>query len=164
MIRIILIALCLAITAGFGMLATMPWINAIAYVPQPAAVKTSSKEPVSLNFTATRSTDFTAVTQRPLFAAVRRPPPPEAPGLPIEDPDADLLFGAYEITGVVMLGDSAIAMLRDKNGQLIRIRAGDEIVTDEGAAVLTKITLNTLTFERGSDTVAASVKREGAQE
>jgi len=164
MIRFTLIALCAAVTVGFGALAALPWITRTPSAAVSPVVADEQTESAPLTFPMPPATDFTTFTDRPLFAAVRRPPPPEAPGLPLSDPDADLLFGAYEITGVVMLGDNAVAMLRSKDGQLIRIRAGDEIETTEGIAVLTKITLNTLTFQRGADTVAASVEREGAQE
>ncbi len=159
--RAVFILTCVLIAIGFGALAALPWLHQPdAAAPVREAVADTAaplpglpQDPVP--------TDLAAITERPLFTAVRRPPPPEAPGVPVVDPDAALLFGAYEITGVVMLGDNAIAMLRTKDGRLIRVRAGDNLPTDEGDVTLTAITLNALTFGQGADTLTVPVKREG---
>ena len=89
-----------------------------------------------------------------------RPPPPEGPGEPIEDPMADMLFGRYEIAGVVKLGDKTVAMLRDaRDGALLRIRVGDRV----GDADVVDITLESLTFRNGGDTVVAPVTGTGTE-
>lgn len=119
--------------------------------PQSAAETT----PVALAFAETRPTRYSALAERPLFSAVRRPPPPEAPGTPLADPADDLLLGRYEIAGVVMLGDTAMAMLRDETGRLIRIRAGDSVATRTGTASVIEITLTALTFEEAGEKVVA---------
>ena len=73
---------------------------------------------------------------------------------------ADMLFGRYEIAGVVKLGDKAVAMLRDaRDGTLLRIRVGDRV----GDADVVDITLESLTFRNGGDTVVAPVKGTGTE-
>jgi len=74
---------------------------------------------------------------------------------PVRD---DLILGKYEIAGVVKLGESALAMLRDEGtGQLHRIRAGDRL---EDADVV-EITLDSLTFFRAGVTLTFKVKTAG---
>jgi len=163
MMRLIFAAICLLIAAGFGAIAAMPWLHQPGNAGAIPKSDVEVQEPLPGLPIDAASTDFTAVTERPQFVAVRRPPPPEAPGVPLVDPDADLLFGEYKITGVVMLGDSAIVMLRMKDGHLIRVRTGDTLATDDGDAVLTAITLNALTFSQGADTPTVPVEREGTQ-
>jgi hypothetical protein len=153
----------LLVTAGFGGLAALPYLGRTAESDAIAPPTPGNESAMILRLSEPQPTDFAPITERPLFTDVRRPPPPEAPGVPLANPDDDLLFGIYEITGVVLLGDSAIAMLRSKDGRLIRIRAGDIVETDEGEAELKSITLNALTFRRGADTVTAPVEREGAR-
>ena len=73
---------------------------------------------------------------------------------------ADMLFGRYEIAGVVKLGDKAVAMLRDaRDGTLLRIRVGDRV----GDADVVDITLESLTFRNGGDTVVAPVTGTGTE-
>jgi hypothetical protein len=73
---------------------------------------------------------------------------------------ANMLFGRYEIAGVVKLGDKAVAMLRDAtDGTLLRIRVGDRV----GDADVVDITLESLTFRNGGDTVVAPVKGAGTE-
>lgn len=160
--------LCLAAALGFGALAAAPWLfdPALTHVAQePGGPPEAAGRPAAPAAAADPATvDLAPLAARPLFSAARRPPPPEAPGAPLEDPNADLLFRRYEVAGVVMLGDAALAMLRDvKRDRLIRLRAGDEVETDGGPAEVTAITLDRLTFRRGGATVVAPVRREGAK-
>lgn len=151
-----LLFFCLATT--FGWIAASPWLAAKSEkaasneVASPAAMALPSVPE------SDRPGDLAAFLERPLFSAARRPPPPEAPGEPIEDPMADMLFGRYEVAGVVKLGDKAVAMLRDaRDGTLLRIRVGDTV----GDADVVDITLESLTFQSGGDTVVAPVKGSG---
>ncbi|MEM7544348.1 MAG: hypothetical protein AAF367_02335 [Pseudomonadota bacterium] len=161
MIRGLVIVSCLALTAGFVAITALPWLQTPDERPGLSAADRAATAAPVLHLRAPMPTDMTSITERPLFSAVRRPPPPEEPGTPLIDPNADLLFGEYEISGVVMLGDSAMAMLRDREGRLTRVRTGDQVETPDGIAVVTAITLNALTFRRGGDTVTATVQREG---
>lgn len=147
------VILCAA--AVFAWIAASPWLIA----PSPEAATDTAPAPTALALPtvpeAAAQGDLTPFQQRPLFSAARRPPPPEAPGEPVEDPMADMLFGRYEIAGVVKLGDKAVAMLRDaRDGTLLRIRVGDQV----GDADVVDITLESLTFRSGGDTVVAPVK------
>ncbi|MDG1210962.1 MAG: hypothetical protein P8Q48_17710 [Paracoccaceae bacterium] len=146
--------------AGFGWIAALPWLGVSANVSQEGEVSTPA--PMALPTVPAPATagEIGAFQKRPLFSAARRPPPPEAPGEPIEDPMANMLFGRYEIAGVVKLGDKAVAMLRDAtDGTLLRIRVGDRV----GDADVVDITLESLTFRNGGDTVVAPVKGVGTE-
>ncbi|MFN3261743.1 MAG: hypothetical protein ACE37J_14400 [Pikeienuella sp.] len=147
---------------GFAGLAALPWLGARGAPPPPTAAEAAAAAPAAFAAPEEATTDLSAFLARPLFSAARRPPPPEAPGLPLADPNAGLLFGAYEIAGVVVLGDSALAMLRDREGRLLRLRAGDSVETPEGAAELISVGLDGLTFRHLGATVVAPVRREGA--
>lgn len=163
MIRAVLIICLLAVAGGFTMITRMAWQGPAV----PAALDeppSQSEDTISaLTLVEITPNALSTFTERPPFSAARRPPPPEAPGTPLIDPTADLLFGEYEISGVVMLGNRAMAMLRDQGGKLTRLRVGDQIETRSGVAEVTAITLNGLTFRRGADTFTAEVRREGAK-
>ena len=152
--------LFLGVAALFGWIAALPWLadqkaaSAAGERPPPAAMALPSVPDFA------PPGDLAAFQERPLFSAARRPPPPEGPGEPIEDPMADMLFGRYEIAGVVKLGDKTVAMLRDaRDGALLRIRVGDRV----GDADVVDITLESLTFRHGGDTVVAPVKSTGTE-
>lgn len=158
--RLIAPLLLLSVAAAFLWLAASPWLcgatkdASAALTPAPAAM---ALPPVPA---PASPGDLTAFQERPLFSAARRPPPPEAPGDPVEDPMAAMLFGRYEIAGVVKLGDKAVAMLRDaRDGALLRIRVGDRV----GDADVVEITLESLTFRQGGDTVVAPVMGTGTE-
>ena len=145
---------------GFAWIAASPWLlatteaQATADAPSPAAMALPSVPAPA------EQGDLSAFRDRPLFSAARRPPPPEAPGAPVEDPMAEMLFGRYEVAGVVKLGDKAVAMLRDaRDGALLRIRVGDRVAD----ADVVDITLESLTFRKGGDTVVAPVKGAGTE-
>ncbi|MEL7462566.1 MAG: hypothetical protein AAFN79_00765 [Pseudomonadota bacterium] len=161
--RALLALLLLLVAAGFG------WLGASALTgptPDAAAARVVQPReggaPLALSFAPPAATDYAEIAGRPLFSAVRRPPPPEAPGTPLEDPNDHLLFGRYEIAGVVMLGDAAMAMLRDETGRLIRVRAGDSVATRSGEADVIEITMSALTFEEGGERVVAEVEGNDA--
>ncbi|MEL6795140.1 MAG: hypothetical protein AAFP78_16905, partial [Pseudomonadota bacterium] len=144
--------------------AVFAWLGASAITAPDEAASAPTRapapeaaSPVALTLAQPARTDFAEVAARPLFSAVRRPPPPEAPGAPLADPNPHLLFGRYEIAGVVMLGEAAMAMLRDETGRLIRVRAGDTVETRSGAADVIEITMSALTFEEGGERVVAEV-------
>lgn len=158
--RLIAPVLFLCVAAAFGWIAALPWLadrdDALetGQTPTPAVMALPSVPE------AVAPGDLSPFQNRPLFSAARRPPPPEAPGQPVEDPMADMLFGRYEIAGVVKLGDKTVAMLRDaRDGTLVRIRVGDRV---DGADVV-DITLESLTFRNGGDTVVAPVKGTGVK-
>lgn len=147
--------LFLCVAAAFGWIAALPWVSGqdgearISVAPTPATMALPGVPEI---FPAGNLSPF---QNRPLFSAARRPPPPEAPGTPVEDPMADMLFGRYEVAGVVKLGEKTVAMLRDaRDGTLLRIRVGDRV----GDADVVDITLESLTFRKGGDTVVAPVK------
>lgn len=150
----------LALTAGALALAALPWLaESPAAAPAPRQVAEPPALPAAPK--PTEATEFAPLAERPLFSAARRPPPPEAPGEPIEDPMAQFLFSRYQIAGVVLMGEKTIAMLRDmRDGGLIRIRAGDRI--DEAEVV--DITLEALTFRQGDATVVAPISGGAAGE
>lgn len=146
--------------AGFGWIALSPWLTSATSNAAPVAAPAPAAMALPKVPTPSEPIDLTAFTDRPLFSAARRPPPPEAPGAPVEDPMADMLFGRYEVAGVVKLGDKAVAMLRDgRDGTLLRIRVGDRV----GDADVVDITLESLTFQSGGDTVVAPVKGAGSE-
>ena len=146
--------------AGFGWIAALPWLGVSANVSQEGEVSTPAPMALPTVPAPVTAGEISAFQKRPLFSAARRPPPPEAPGEPIEDPMANMLFGRYEIAGVVKLGDKAVAMLRDAtDGTLLRIRVGDRV----GDADVVDITLESLTFRKGGDTVVAPVKGAGTE-
>ncbi|QIE55272.1 hypothetical protein G5B40_07265 [Pikeienuella piscinae] len=168
--RMVAILTLFALTAGFGWIGAFPWLQRTppaAPAAPSAALETPAPAPTPE--ADAKPTNLAPFVARPLFSAARRPPPPpEAPGVAIEAPRPDLLFGRYEIAGVVMLGDSALALLRDADGGLIRLRAGDSIATgpaghETGEADIVKITLDSLTFRHDGATVAAPVRREGSK-
>ncbi len=146
--------LLLAVAAGFAWIAAMPWLAAPSRIAAINGGAVPVVAPLPSTPDATPAADLTPFQKRPLFSAARRPPPPEAPGEPVDDPMANMLFGRYEIAGVVKLGDKAVAMLRDaRDGTLLRIRVGDRV----GDADVVEITLESLTFRNGGDTVVAPV-------
>ncbi len=147
---------------GFAGLAALPWLGDQDPPPPPPDAEAEAAAQAAFAPPEEEATDLSAFLARPLFSAARRPPPPEAPGLPLEDPNEGLLFGAYEIAGVVVLGQSALAMLRDREGRLLRLRAGDSVETPDGAAELISVGLDGLTFRHLGATVVAPVRREGA--
>lgn len=158
--RLLALVSLIAAAAGFAALAVLPWLGRPGPAPAPAPAPVAAAEAPAPPGPPARS-DLSPFTERPLFSAARRPPPPEAPGAPVEDPMADYLFNRYQIAGVVKLGDEAVAMLRDmRDGGLLRIRAGDRL--DEADVV--EITLETLTFRQGAATVVAPVEAEGQGE
>lgn len=161
--RTVAILICLLVAAGFAAIAALPWRDEGAAKPAPQAALSASAPEAPTLPSAEEPTDLSAFAARPLFSAARRPPPPEAPGVPIADPGAGLLFGRYTVAGVVMLGDKALAMLRDRDGRLIRLKTGDLAPTDNGDAEIVEITLESLTFLHDGATVVAPVKREGAK-
>ena len=61
-----------------------------------------------------------------------------------------------------MLGDRAMAMLRDEAGRLIRIRAGDRLPTRAGEADVLEITLTALTFMEAGEKVVRKVESGGS--
>lgn len=157
----------------FGWIAALPWLGAAPPAPPPAPTPApetapgTGQAPESAPGDAPR-TDLSPFAERPLFSAVRRPPPPASPGLPVAPARPDLLFERYEVAGVVMLGDAAIALLRDADGRLIRLRAGETIATGPvgdgaGSADIVEITLDSLTFRHDGATVTTPVRRGGAK-
>lgn len=158
--RLIAPFLFLCAAALFGWIAALPWVS-----PQTVATDVSqTTTPAAMALPsvpeAATAGDLAPFRKRPIFSAARRPPPPEAPGEPVVDPMADMLFGRYEVAGVVKLGDKTVAMLRDaRDGTLLRIRVGDRV----GDADVVDITLESLTFRSGGDTVVAPVKGTGAK-
>lgn len=153
--KLIIPFLFLCVAAAFGWIAALPWL--VDQGGDPAAAKTPAPAAMALPSVPETAPvgSLAPFQERPLFSAARRPPPPEAPGVPVEDPMADMLFGRYEIAGVVKLGDKTVAMLRDaRDGALLRIRVGDRV----GDADVVDITLESLTFRKGGDTVVAPVK------
>lgn len=156
-------ALALLAAAGFALLALPPWL-APEPPPAPAAPPAATvEEPGAGLGDEPPPTDLSPFRNRPLFSVARRPPPPEAPGVKLEDPNAHLLFGRWEIAGVVEGRGGAVALLRDADGRLLRLRAGDRIPTAEGdEAEALSVALEALTFRRRGATVAAPVRREGA--
>lgn len=157
--RLIACLFALAAMAGFGWLAAAPWLAQTPGRDAAAAPSPANQALVALDLSEPDPTDFAPFLDRPLFSAARRPPPPEAPGVPVEDPNDDRLFGAYEIVGVVSLGGEAVAMVRSEDGALLRLRSGDVLPTRDGPADVREITLERLTFERAGDTVVAPVQR-----
>lgn len=158
--RLIAPLLFLCVAMVFSWIAAQPWLSKqggaseIGLAPMPAAMALPSVPK------GVAAGDLSSFRDRPIFSAARRPPPPEAPGEPVEDPMADMLFGRYEIAGVVKLGDKTVAMLRDaRDGTLLRIRVGDRV----GDADVVDITLESLTFRNGGDTVVAPVKGTGTE-
>ncbi len=152
--RLLAPLLLLATAAGFAWIAALPWLLGPARTVGTAGDPAPVVAPLPSTPDVVLATDLAPFQERPLFSAARRPPPPEAPGDLIEDPMADMLFGRFEISGVVKLGDKAIAMLRDaRDGTLLRIRVGDQV----GDADVVEITLESLTFRNGGDTVIAPV-------
>ncbi len=147
---------------GFAGLSALPWLGDRGSPPPPPGAGAAAAASAAFAPPQEEATDLSPFLSRPLFSAARRPPPPEAPGLPLADPNEGLLFGAYEIAGVVVLGESALAMLRDREGRLLRLRAGDSVETPEGAAELISVGLDGLTFRHRGATVVAPVRREGA--
>jgi general secretion pathway protein N len=81
------------------------------------------------------------MTERPLFAATRRPPPKPAPveAAPVfEPPPAPPPTPDYTLLGIVRDGDRAIALLRSRSeGRNLRVETGDVIGGWEIAAVNT---------------------------
>ncbi len=149
---------------GFVSLAAAPWLGGEAASLMPAAAAPEAPQRLEADLAERAAPDLSPFLARPLFSAARRPPPPEAPGVPIEDPNAGLLFGRWEIAGVVSAGSGAVALLRDRDGRLVRLRVGDRIATAEGdEAEATSVTLDALTFRRRGATVAAPVRREGTK-
>lgn len=147
--------LFLCVAAAFGWIAALPWLGDQGGGAK--ATKTPAPAAMALPSVPEREAagDLSPFQTRPVFSAARRPPPPEAQGTPVEDPMADMLFGRYEVAGVVKLGDKTVAMLRDaRDGALLRIRVGDRV----GDADVVDITLESLTFRQGGDTVVAPVK------
>jgi len=105
--------------------------------------------------------DAAALRARPPFSAARRPPPPQGAGRPLAAaPPPGLLFGRYEVAGVVKAGGAPVALLRDtRGGALIRLRVGDPL----GDAVLTAVSMGELTFRAGAATVTAQVETRGGE-
>jgi hypothetical protein len=81
------------------------------------------------------------MTERPLFAPTRRPPPTPAPpeAAPVfEPPPAPPATPDYALLGIVRDGDRAIALLRSRSeGRNLRVEAGDVVGGWEIAAVET---------------------------
>jgi hypothetical protein len=79
------------------------------------------------------------MTERPLFAPTRRPPPTPAPpeAAPVfEPPPAPPATPDYALLGIVRDGDRAIALLRSRSeGRNLRVEAGDMVGGWEIAAV-----------------------------
>ena len=161
--RALYFLLAFAVAASFAALAVLPWTQAPADAAPERTVEGSAKPAPQFDLPAFAATDHGAILERPLFSAARRPPPPEEAGLPVLDPNADKLFGRYEIVGVVKLGAATVAMLRDEAGALLRIRAGERVKTRNGEADVLEITLESLTFQEAGDTVVAPVRKEGAE-
>lgn len=162
--RALSLALSLAAVVGFGWIALLPWMTESAQPPDLSRdLPTGAATPPSFAEDEPRPTDLTSFTARPLFSAARRPPPPEAPGIAIEEPESDLLFGRYEVAGAIVLGERAIALLRDADGALLRLGVGEGVPTGksgDGRAVVKEITLDSLTFEHEGATVTAPVGKE----
>ncbi|MEM7270648.1 MAG: hypothetical protein AAF401_15520 [Pseudomonadota bacterium] len=161
MTRLIAPALLLLAAAGFGWLAAMPWLDQRASAPAALGAAPEAENHPTPPEAAAGPKPLDAFTARPLFSAARRPPPPKEAGQPVEAPNADLLFGAYEVAGVVKLGDRMMAMLRDtRDGRLLRLRPGDSLDDAE----VREITLDSLTFDQGGVTVIAPVGGRSAGE
>ncbi|MEM8754979.1 MAG: hypothetical protein AAGF90_18600 [Pseudomonadota bacterium] len=158
--RAFVLAASAAASLAFLALAASPWLDGTPAAPPPRAATPAADPALVFAPPDERRTDFAALIERPLFSAVRRPPPPEAPGTPIVDPGAGLVLGLYEIAGVVMGAGGPVAMLRDEAGRMIRVRVGDRIEARRGEAEVSAITLDALTFRRGGDTVVAPVRGE----
>lgn len=149
----------LLVAVGFGALAALPFLARPESAPRAPANAAVEEEAPRLDLPDLVLGDYAALAARPLFSAVRRPPPPEAPGVPVAAPETpDLLLGLYEIAGVIQLGDRTLAMLRDPDGRLIRIRAGERIKSAKGEAEVLEITLESLTFRDAGETVVARVQ------
>jgi len=90
---------------------------------------------------------------RPLFTPTRRPAPlPEAVG--------SMVKGQYVLQGVTILGDTRIALLRDKNGGRIhRVEKGRDL----NGVTIAEIEPDKVTLRQGGDTevVALVVQRPG---
>jgi general secretion pathway protein N len=104
---------------------------------------------------------LTAFLERPPFSAARRPPPPALAAAPAPSPpatDPDLLFGQWEVVGVVATGADSVALLRDAAaGDLRRLKIGDRL----GVAELIGIEMGALTFRAGDATVRAKIENGG---
>ena len=124
-------------------------------IPEPPAVDLRWSPPPA------PALDAAALRDRPPFSAARRPPPPEGAGRPLDAaPPPGLLFGRYEVAGVVKAGGAPVALLRDtRGGALIRLREGDAL----GDAVLTGVSMGELTFRAGAATVTAQVETRGGE-
>lgn len=160
--RAVLALALLVAAAGFAWLGLRPWTETAAPAPTTTPAAATETAAVRLALRDPAPVDLSRVATRPLFSAARRPPPPEAPGEPLAPEDPRLLFGVYEIAGVVTLGQSAMVMLRDEAGRLLRLRPGDRLPTPGGEAEVLEITLSTLTFSRAGEKVVADVEREGS--
>ena len=159
--RLLAPLLLLLAAVGFGWLAAQPWTDVRRALPPSLGADPESIEFPAAPEPARAALPLSAFTERPLFSAARRPPPSEDPGLVVEATDSDLLFGAYEVAGVVKLGDRMMAMLRDtRDGRLIRLRPGDRL----GDAEVLEITLDSLTFKDGDGTVSALVGGQNSGE
>ena len=163
MIRAVAALALLLLAGALVWLGAAPWLGDRRALTAAEAGAPEAPPELRLDIIAAAApADYQALAKRPLFSAVRRPPPPETPGAPLADPRDDLLLGRYEIAGVVMLGDGAMAMLRDEDGRLIRIRAGDKLPTRRGEAEVVAISMTALTFREGGEKVVASVGAAGS--
>jgi len=89
---------------------------------------------------------YPEMAARPLFVPLRRPAPPA-------DPVAQSNFkpGQYTLSGVIIAGDTRIAMLREKgNNSIHRVEKGQEVVSGTGLKVA-EITPESVTLAQGKD-------------
>lgn len=107
-------------------------LNNITEITEPPsdsrqiAVNTQNSPPMS--FTIADLEDYQEITERPLFYATRRPPPPEAPEVAVQEEPEEEKPIALTLIGVMVVSDSKIALVQnDDTNKVIRLKPGEEI-------------------------------------
>ncbi len=118
-------AVLLAAAAGLALLAAWPWVRVPASLPMlPAgADPTANASPAALPQLPPYER-FVETQRRPLFVATRRPPPVAASPAPAPPPS----FDRGRIAGVVVIGDTKVALIRDpRSGKVQRVGEGETV-------------------------------------
>lgn len=118
-------AVLLAAAVGLTLLAAWPWLRAPAALPTlPAEGDRAVAAPPTALPQLPPYERFAETQRRPLFVATRRPPPVAASPAPAPPPS----FDRGRIAGVVVIGDTKVALIRDpRSGKVQRVGEGETV-------------------------------------
>jgi hypothetical protein len=146
---VLLVALALELGAGAALRERL----AASGSSKPAVVQTRLLPPVAM---ANPDSEYPETATRPLFTPTRRPAPPAATVAGA----TTMNKGQFTLTGVTIVGDTKIALLREKSsGRVVRVEQGKDV----NGITVAKIEPEQVTLTQGGDQeVVAMLVSKGA--